>query len=317
MGRKIKYSSFLVFLLLFSCVSKEAKEEGQNEENTSKQDTVTINEVEKDTVESNVQVVSEKDTILIVSKGNNGLYGYVDTAHNWVIQPQYNLAAEFSKKLAPVKKNGKWIIINKRGNQIQELKKLKPIVYHHELSGEEIVIPITEMILPIEFPDGKKGFLSLGSGKVSSKFDDVRNYSEDYAPVMINNKWGMINRKGQWLVQPIYDYVFGFHHGRARVKNGGKYGFINKRGVETIPLKYGSAYDFSDELAFVSQQDDFMNFFVIDTTGKTVLKGLYNQAFDWGFKNGEAEVFHNGKCIIIDKTGKKIRDSKYGCQEGC
>lgn len=44
--------------------------------------------------------------------GANGLYGYINTLGEWVIQPQYENAGSFNSGLAAVELNGKWGYIN-------------------------------------------------------------------------------------------------------------------------------------------------------------------------------------------------------------
>jgi uncharacterized membrane protein YhaH (DUF805 family) len=62
-----------------------------------------------------------------------------------------------------------------------------------------------------------------------------------------------------------YDKVWDFSEGMAVVLLDGKYGYIDKTGKEVIPLKYDNAWDFSDGLAAVELDGKK---FYIDKTGK-------------------------------------------------
>ena len=45
-----------------------------------------------------------------------------------------------------------------------------------------------------------------------------------------NGKWGFINEKQQWVIQPKFEDAKEFQNGKAAAKLNGKWGFINKRG---------------------------------------------------------------------------------------
>ena len=45
-----------------------------------------------------------------------------------------------------------------------------------------------------------------------------------------NGKWGFVNERQQWVIEPRFEEVKAFQTGRAAVKQNGKWGFINKRG---------------------------------------------------------------------------------------
>ncbi len=66
-----------------------------------------------------------------------------------------------------------------------------------------------------------------------------------------------------------------FNDGLALVCKDGKYGFINKKGEIVVDFQYSRARAFSNERAWVKDEND--NEFFIDTTGKKVieLKELY------------------------------------------
>jgi hypothetical protein len=76
--------------------------------------------------------------------------------------------------------------------------------------------------------------------------------------VKLDGKWGFIDKTGQEIVPPKYDYVWYYSEGLATVSIGefkesyyGKIGFIDKTGKEIVPLKYDQALWFSEGLAAV------------------------------------------------------------------
>jgi hypothetical protein len=63
------------------------------------------------------------------------------------------------------------------------------------------------------------------------RFQNVRSYSEGLASVQISNgRWGFMNERQQWVIQPRFEDTREFQGGRAAVRQNGKWGFINKRG---------------------------------------------------------------------------------------
>lgn len=63
------------------------------------------------------------------------------------------------------------------------------------------------------------------------KYRNVTSYSEGLAAVQASSgKWGFVNEKQQWVIQPQFEDAKSFQTGRAAVKQNGKWGFINKRG---------------------------------------------------------------------------------------
>lgn len=63
------------------------------------------------------------------------------------------------------------------------------------------------------------------------KFRNVSAYSEGLAAVQHSGgKWGFVNERQEWIIQPRFEETRAFQSGRAPVKQNGKWGFINKRG---------------------------------------------------------------------------------------
>lgn len=68
-------------------------------------------------------------------------------------------------------------------------------------------------------------------GTSGPKYRNVRSYSEGLAPVQTQGgRWGFINEKQEWVIQPRFEDAKEFQGGKAAVRQNGKWGFINKRG---------------------------------------------------------------------------------------
>ncbi len=66
-------------------------------------------------------------------------------------------------------------------------------------------------------------------------------------------KWGWLNFKNEWVIQPIYDNASGFNDdGYAIVEKNGKKGVIDTLGNIVLPLKYETVYcDISEDGYFL------------------------------------------------------------------
>jgi hypothetical protein len=62
------------------------------------------------------------------------------------------------------------------------------------------------------------------------KYDKVGDFYEGRARVILNNKYGHVNKDGKITTPIIYDYIWFFEKGKTRVSLNGKYGYVDKDG---------------------------------------------------------------------------------------
>ena len=102
--------------------------------------------------------------------------------------------------------------------------------------------------------DNRKGNWGLvdkqGNTILEPTFDYMLEWQEGMARVLLRNSVGYINMKGE-IVVPLKrgyingDYNSGFVNGFALVRSYSGFGFINKKGEEVIPTKYSFAGKFN------------------------------------------------------------------------
>ena len=63
-------------------------------------------------------------------------------------------------------------------------------------------------------------------------YDDVDEFSEGFAKIKLNGKWGFVNEHGEEVIPFKYDDVTMFSGGFAEVALDGKWGKVNARGEE-------------------------------------------------------------------------------------
>ena len=148
-------------------------------------------------------------------------------------------------------------------------------------------------------------------------------------PVKAGDKWGYIDHKGKYVINPQFESAEFFRCGLAQVSNNdGVIGFINDKGNYVILPKYIDATPFSCGLAFVVEEGGYIT--CINTKGDEVFKlqqakyaewftedlaAFCNKDEKWGFVNKKGEVvinpqfknvrpFKEGLAAVCDKDGK-------------
>lgn len=112
------------------------------------------------------------------------------------------------------------------------------------------------------------------------QYDDLSLFSEGYAAVCKNGKWGYIDKTGREVIPCQYDWANPFHEGLASVlpSYGSGYGFIDTTGREVIRHRREIAVpgDFSEGLVVVKNEGND-HFFVLDKEGRKVFQGSYGK----------------------------------------
>jgi hypothetical protein len=102
---------------------------------------------------------------LAAARLEKGNYGFIDSLGQWIIPPQYEYATYFAEGLAIVFKNGKPFYINHKGEKA------------------------------FEMPENTLKATPFEHGVARIEMGEKVGY---------NNKMGLMNKKGQWVLKPIY-----------------------------------------------------------------------------------------------------------------
>jgi hypothetical protein len=174
--------------------------------------------------------------------------------------------------------------------------------------------------------DDKTGFIDT-SGKVvvplkfsadPKAMDFVGDFSEGLAPIGLftakdqPRKYGYIDRTGEFVIPPRFEYAEAFSQSLAPVRLAGKFGCINAKGEVVIDLKYSGLWSFSEGLALFqvvtkSDQDKVeIELGFIDTKGDVVIKPRAFALSSYRFFNGMLSFREGEKFGFMDKTGKVV-----------
>lgn len=128
-------------------------------------------------------------------------------------------------------------------------------------------------------------------------------------PIKAGDKWGYIDKKGEYVINTQFDRAFNFSEGMALVKTTeGKYGFIGEDGKYKINAIYKDAGKFSEGLAAVVSEGGKPQY--IDKEGKIIFT-VDKADFCASFYEGMARIKIKGKWGFVDKTGKIIVNANY------
>lgn len=273
-----------------------------------------------------------------VKAWRNITVGFIDPSGAVVIPPRLDSARDFSEGLAYVEVDEEEFkgFIDREGKQVIKLSGRRANDFHDGLAAAEDSEP------------NKWGYVSrTGTWAISPKFAFADDFAEGLAGVVLDGKYGFINRKGEIVIPPRFDLQLAARHPQAMISSGrfkeglacvrlnGFYGYINKSGAFVIPPQFHVAQDFSEGLAFAVDMDrvtdEVKRAGWIDKFGRWVVTGVEgriassafprlftdpNGLLDWGFSEGLVPflVYVKGKPMwgYMDKKGKvRIEPGEY------
>ena len=261
----------------------------------------------------------------------NGKWGFINTAGDVVVEPQYEDCHDFINDFAAVKIGGKWGFIDKYH------KLVIPPGFHD--------VKDFKNGLAIVLKDGKWGVINTkGESPAGIIFDEVSDYSDGFALAYVagskvqyfldnkgeikrlhkgyefhgfsngmaavknkkKNKWGFIDKKGRLVIEAKYDTVYNFSNDIALVKHRGMYKYIRKSGGEQyIESVTGQPLEFINGFAKIKINNGYSYI----TSDFRILSGLYKEASDFMSNNMAAvRLPDNTLCYII-----KARNKLYKC----
>ena len=224
--------------------------------------------------------------------------GLLGTDGKLVLPPTYNLIKPFKNGYAKVKTGKLWGMIHKSGKEHIPVKYLEIGNYHNE-------------IIWARTDDGfgliKEGVFSLIPG--ATKIWDF-NKSSNLTRARARKKIGFINKKGEWIINPIYKKVKPFKNDLAPVYNDGLWGYIDTTGKTVIQPTFIDAELFADNGLAAIKVDKKWGF--INKEGIVVIPitylitpglSIFKANKQKGFVNGLARVKFNDTWGFIKKDG--------------
>jgi hypothetical protein len=185
----------------------------------------------------------------------------------------------------------------------------------------------------IPYRKGDKWGFSTEDKKIAvpPKYDKVRPFyhDENVTLVMLKGKYGMIDRKGNEVVKPVYDEIKWFSESFLMVKLNDKYGLIRRDNFREVVkpkysnieqlAKFGSySFSFYSNVTCVEQEsENFLKVYIgnkaglIDTMGKEVVPVKYEDVKVVLGEKTLVKFKENEKWGIMDLSANVILPAKY------
>ena len=177
---------------------------------------------------------------------------------------RYNLYGQVETGRIPVKKNGKWGVINRSGKWI-----INPQFDLIVADGERYLFR----------KDWKYGWCDEeGKYVINPQFENALP-SEGYDLMAVkdgsSDEYGYINAKGKWVIEPQYELAMPFlPSGVAFVYYKGEWGAIDRKGEWVINPQYLALHVVSDNLALVMDSGEKIG--LINSKGEYVVAPEYS-----------------------------------------
>lgn len=244
-------------------------------------------------------------------------HGFTDRNGKMVIPPTFSATSDFFDGSASVAFSGaeSGAVIDNTGKVLIKLESMpisaKGIYIAEAKTGEfGILNSKASWLLKPQFSAIKalpQGFYNVWSYVQASSISD--NWSRPDAAfykICKGGKWGVVDRSGNILIQPIYDDLTDFSNGHARVKVENHTTFAGTDG-KMWDQRYDDATPF-DKLIAVKSGKKWQ--FVSDS-GKNVstphIDGIIRNPLTgrW-LENGRGAVIINNECGYVDEFGKIV-----------
>ncbi|MES2515131.1 MAG: WG repeat-containing protein [Bacteroidota bacterium] len=143
---------------------------------------------------------------------------------------------------------------------------------------------------------------------IKPKFIDADYFKHGYAIVEMKTGKGMINNKGEFILEPLYDFIYDDVNGFLQINKDNLYGLAKTDGTIAVPVHYNDTGELWEGLVWV-ERNDFVGY--VDENHKTVI----DFKFDWcgNFSEGLASATQYGQVEgqkdiygYIDKTGNFV-----------
>ncbi|MEQ3661337.1 MAG: WG repeat-containing protein [Flavobacterium sp.] len=195
-----------------------------------------------------------------------------------------------------------------------------PILYgNFQIDRLRIGFDKSGKILIRNFYDGSGNILFIGggfSGETKSLFEKVEN-SSTTIPFSKDSKWGF-KKKNDTIIDPLYDFVRAFNGNCARISKNSKWGLIDNKGNYLSEMIYDSINPI-----ITSNDDNFKHYFVylnrkkgiINSTGKITVPVIYDEVKNNGefleMKIGDKFGFCNYENVIIPSIYSRLSSYIY------
>lgn len=204
----------------------------------------------------------------------NNMYGFINMAGEMVLVPEYTrVCLDFSYGTAVVlTKEGDYIVIDKEGNYVDE-----PYDWYEDANDWTLEDD------PEMYDNAIKtyhGYLNhAGTFAIRPKFQEAGNFRNGIASVKIDNKWGIIDSTGAYLIEPQFEEI-------CRIDEVDRVFKVTKKG-----------------------QSPYCS--IIDLSGKSIVDNIYTRCHPYVLDDTIEIIGDDDKFGFIDIEGNVIAEPIY------
>jgi len=216
-----------------------------------------------------VATVFREGLALIQTPGNDPKWGYISPDGMLAINPQYSMGTVFSEGLAWVMLDSEHpFTIDKKGQTVFTMHNaLEVNIFQEGLAAYSIV-----------GDEGKElwGFVDItGQVVITPQFAKVMGFTNGVCAVMNHEgQWGYIDKTGRLTINYQFDFAYGFEKGTAIVISNENFGVINKEGQYIINPQFSAMI--KDGNSYLVEQNGQWGW--CDKNGKLTINPQFNLA---------------------------------------
>lgn len=240
----------------------------------------------------------------------NGRFGLINTRGDFILDPFYTDITRIGDRFLKVKifsEINAWGIVDTHGNWIikPEIKEIRKI---SDFIDQKVLSDSDYLLLGIEISEEFSDEIEEINKEIFIEplYEDFMKLSEDRIAFKRNKKWGMLNLSGEEIVTSFSDEISEFSEGLAGFRFGNRWGFVNEDGEIIINQKFDDVQRFSQGLAGVKLNNKWG---FIDCKGNTVINPEFDEV-DRFFEN-TAKVKIGKIYGFIDISGKMVIEPSY------
>jgi len=265
----------------------------------------------------------------------NDKMGVIDGKGVWLKEPTFQKCGMYSEDLAAALFKDKWGFINTRGEWVAEPiynrakafnngfarveKDGKPLFLRADgtelnIANAEALWDFVDDVAPAEKANRMGLVNTKGEWVVQPKFNIIRSLDGKVAKAYVRGKgWGYIDITGKWIMQPepiAEDELMRFHDGRAAIRLQKKWQFIDEDGKNYSDGRYKYVF-YATEKSLMKNFAPVMISVIGLMATKVMIVDYNDKLLCKGYKGGFAMVEDKQGWHFIDKSGENISDQYY------
>jgi hypothetical protein len=157
-------------------------------------------------------------------------YGFIDMAGNYIVEPKYDYATNFSFGLSMVQLKNNRLLMDRSGREASNEINIDASCTYRILDNNLLFVAMKDSSSS-QANKYKYGYISHnGRVIIPCDFNDIGEFRQGVARVREDNLYGFIDLTGKILAPILFDEANDYHEGFAIVGVNGKYGFLNLHG---------------------------------------------------------------------------------------